>query len=661
MKIGCLIVSVLGLFVLLDPGGLTGAQEQVLPRPGLNVHITNVTIPESRRPEVTVRITDERGTPLDRQGVLTEGVVTLRFIIARINPGDRQYTAYTVRRQTGAVLGTVEQASADTGGAFTEVGPGEYLYRFGTALPENYDRTVTHTVGVYADRNLRHVDGNDYVAAATFDFVPDGRAVTVVRDIVTDESCNRCHGQLTAHGVRRSVAVCVLCHTPQTPDPDTGNTTDFNVMIHKIHRGADLPSVQAGTPYQIIGFQQTVADYSTVRLPQDIRNCATCHTGSQATTYLTRLSRAACGSCHDNVNFATGQNHASIPQTNDNLCQACHQPTSDTEFDISVAGSHVIPTKSRQLPGVNYQIVRVENTNPGQNLSVIFNVKDAAGNIIQPGQMSTLNAVFGGPTRDYANWYSESARMAMPTADGNFSFTFARPIPPDATGTYTVGLEGRRNVNIQGPNRQMLTVQDAGPNATLSFAVTGQLVSRRAVVDVNKCNACHDTLRLHGNNRVDNTQYCALCHNPNQTDVARRPQDQLPAQTVDFKLMIHRIHSGEELQNEYTVYGFGNVAHNYNEVRYPTDTRNCTMCHTEGTQLIGSTAGRLPTVNPRSFVDPTPPVSAACIGCHDSIETLAHVAVNSSMRGESCSVCHGEGRDFAVSRVHFRRPDAANE
>jgi OmcA/MtrC family decaheme c-type cytochrome len=607
---------------------------------------------------VTFQITDERGTPLDRQGVLTEGVVTLRFIIARINPGDRQYTAYTVRRQTGAVLGTVEQASADTGGTFTDVGPGEYLYRFGTALPENYNRTVTHTVGVYADRNLTHVDGNDYVAAATFDFVPDGRAVTVVRDIVTDESCNRCHGQLTAHGVRRSVAVCVLCHTPQTADPDTGNTTDFNVMIHKIHRGAELPSVQAGRPYQIIGFQQTVADYSTVRLPQDIRNCTTCHTGSQGNNWMNRPSRAACASCHDDVNFATGENHLSIVQANDNSCRFCHRANDALEFDISVAGAHVIPIKSQQLPGVNYQIVRVENTNPGQTLSVIFNIKDDAGNVIQPGQMSTLNAVFGGPTRDYANWYSESARMAMPTGDGNFSFTFARPIPPDATGSYTVALEGRRNFTLNPGTDREIAVQDAGPNATLSFAMTGQLTPRRAVVDVNKCNACHDTLRLHGNNRVDNTQYCALCHNPNQTDVARRPQDQLPAQTVDFKLMIHRIHRGEELQNEYTVYGFGNVAHNYNEVRYPTNTRNCTMCHTEGTQLIGSTVGRLPTVNPRSAFDPTPPISVACIGCHDGEDTLLHVSLNTASFGESCAVCHGEGRDFAVSRVHFKRPDA---
>jgi OmcA/MtrC family decaheme c-type cytochrome len=188
------------------------------------------------------------------------------------------------------------------------------------------------------------------------------------------------------------------------------------------------------------------------------------------------------------------------------------------------------------------------------------------------------------------------------------------------------------------------------------------MVARRAVVDLNNCNACHDRLSLHESNRNNNVQYCALCHNPNQTDVAQRPQDQLPPESVDFKLMIHRIHTGKGLQNEYTVFGAENVANNYNEVRYPAHRQNCTKCHLTGTQLIpASTVGRLPTVTPRSFVNPTPPISTACIGCHDSTATLAHIAANLSRFGEACAVCHGEGRDFAVSRMHFRRPDARGE
>ncbi|MCS6803893.1 MAG: OmcA/MtrC family decaheme c-type cytochrome [Acidobacteriota bacterium] len=658
IKLAFLIAGFIALVAGFDPGGLI-AQQQVLPRPGLKLEILGVTIPESRKPEVTFKITDERGMPLDKDGVTTEGVVTLRFLIARIRRGERQYTSYIVRQQTGAALGTVDQAAADSGGTYAQVGPGTYTYTFGTTLPANYDRTVTHTVGVYANRDMTHVDGNDYVAAATFDFVPNGTPVTVKRDVVNDAACNKCHDQLTAHGVRRSVALCVLCHTPQTPDPDTGNTTDFNVMIHKIHRGADLPSVRAGRPYQLIGNRGVVHDYSKVRFPQDIRNCDSCHTGSQGMNALTRPSRIACGSCHDNVNFATGQGHGpGIPQTNDLACGFCHQPTSTTEFDLSVAGAHVIPNQSRQLPGIKYTIVRVENTAAGQRPRVIFNITDNAGRPIQPSQMSRLALVLGGPTSDYSRWWTEDARMATPTGDGNYAYTFNTAIPADATGTYTVTLEGRRNVQIIGPNFQPTTIQDTGPNVTKSFAVTGPLVERRVVVDLAKCNACHDMLRVHGDNRFNNVQYCAVCHNPNQTDVARRPQAELPAESVDFKYMIHRIHAGKELSSDFTVYGFGGTAYNYNNVGFPGRLTNCTMCHVAGTHLIGSTAGRLPTVTPRSLINPTPPISAACVGCHDSQATLAHVSLNTSLFGESCAVCHGEGREFAVSKSHFRRPDA---
>ena len=100
--------------------------------------------------------------------------------------------------------------------------------------------------------------------------MPNGGEVRTIRDIVSVSSCNSCHDPLALHGgSRRDVKVCITCHTtkiinPDTGeeddqiDPDSGNNIAFKIMVHKIHRGEMLPSVEAGDPYFIVGFNDTV-------------------------------------------------------------------------------------------------------------------------------------------------------------------------------------------------------------------------------------------------------------------------------------------------------------------------------------------------------------------------------------------------------------------
>src|SRR3972149_9423700 len=353
----CFLLSIIlsGLsLTLIGCGNGGGGGGGVVPPPvtsenKLNLEILDASI--SSNPVVTFRLTDDRGMPIDR--VAAGG--TLRFIIARIDKGEDQYTDYI----TNPAGQASSEGTATNVGTFTDLGNGVSTYVFKTALPEDFDRNVTHTVGIWASRTI---GSETFVANATFDFVPSGGQVTTVRDVVRTEACNNCHDPLEAHGgVRRDVRLCVLCHTPQTVDPDTGNTVDLKVMVHKIHRGAELPSVEAGTPYRIIGFQGTVFDFSTVVFPQNIRNCTKCHTGgTQSDNFKTEPSRAACGSCHDDVNFVSGEKHGGGIQLDDNNCSNCHLPSTGEEFDISVVGTHTIPLKSVQVPGVNFEIVKVE-------------------------------------------------------------------------------------------------------------------------------------------------------------------------------------------------------------------------------------------------------------------------------------------------------------
>lgn len=638
-------------------------------RPGLTIEIFDATIPSDRKPIVTFRITDDAGVGLDRIGLFTAGPVTLRFVIARIDPGNRHYTAYTTRMRTGA-FGTVLQAWHESDGTFADLGGGKYTYQFKTVLPENFDKTVTHTVAIGGRRDLSEFNGGVHFATAVFDFVPAGGLVTTVRDIVRTEACNQCHDPLAAHsgGFWREVRACVLCHQPQSTDHETGNPIDAPIMFHKIHMGADLPSVQAGTPYVIED-----EDFSEVEFPQDIRNCTKCHTGTtQTENYITSLSRAACGSCHDDIDFTKGAGqpggHLGGVQTDDTRCSRCHIPDSGAEFDLSVTGSHTIPEKSRQLPGVNFQIVNVTNTAPGQKPTVTFNIKDNAGNPIAPAAMNRLRLTLAGPTTDYAQFWQEDARGASgPDASGNFSYTFTKGIPSDAGGTFAVGIEGFRNITLRpgpaDPGDPANMVRDVGFNMVKYIAVTDPTpVPRRKAVELANCNVCHDRLHGRGASEVhggvrNNTEYCVMCHNANHTDEEDRPAAAMPPETVHFKVLVHKIHRGHEQESQYTVYS-GRGAFQTNEVHFPGDLRNCTKCHVPGANQLPLPAGVLPTRMPRGqfrgLPDPTPPITAACTACHDGLSTAAHAATMTAPVGEACATCHAEGKDFAVSRVHAR-------
>lgn len=339
-------------------------------RPGLVIKITAAQVAQDGTISVAFTLTDPKGVPLDRTGVATPGAISLNFIAAYIPKGQQQYVDYITRSATGAVSGTVTQAAAESNGVFTAAGDG-YRYDFSTRAPSGFDQAATHTIGIYASRDLTEFDLGTNYASATSNFVPNGSAAPVARDVIRTQSCNRCHDQLSAHGgSRRGIEMCVLCHTPQTTDPDSGNTVDLPVMVHKIHMGSELPSVQAGKPYQIIGFQGGVNDWSTVVLPSDPRRCEVCHEqnsgAAQANAYLTRPARVACGSCHDDVNFATGANHAGGPQISDNQCALCHIPQGELDFDASIKGAHMVPADSSSLTGLVFEIQKIENGLAGQ-------------------------------------------------------------------------------------------------------------------------------------------------------------------------------------------------------------------------------------------------------------------------------------------------------
>jgi OmcA/MtrC family decaheme c-type cytochrome len=345
--------------------------------------------------------------------------------------------------------------------------------------------------------------------------------------------------------------------------------------------------------------------------------------------------------------------HADLPQVSDNQCSTCHIPQGELDFDVSIFGAHTIPRFSKSLPGTVFELIRVDNGAKGQKPTVTFGIKDKSGKPISPKEMTRLALVLSGPSTDYAAYVSEDA-LQSDGKDGVYFWTFTNALPATASGTYSIGIEGYRNVKLLEGTKKEVTVRDAGVNKVIHFAVDGSRPApRRTVVALAKCNSCHSSLSLHGDNR-NQIEQCVLCHNPNETDRTRRPAAENPAQSVDFRSMIHRIHTGEAAGTEYVIYGFGGSKNDFGEVRFPGDRRNCQACHVGASEQVPLNENLLSVVNPRGYLNPTGPTAAACLGCHTTKAVASHALANTTTLGESCAACHSANSEFGVSRVHAR-------
>jgi OmcA/MtrC family decaheme c-type cytochrome len=347
--------------------------------------------------------------------------------------------------------------------------------------------------------------------------------------------------------------------------------------------------------------------------------------------------------------------------SDDATCASCHIPDSGNEFDASIKGAHTIPEKSKQLAGLNVAIVSQSNFTAGSKPTVVLKLTNNAGAAVDGSKITSFAPMIAGPTSSYTKYYRESgaARAVFDAATGNTTYTFTNAIPADAHGTWVISGDFYRNATLKRTDGEAdITLREAAYNPIKYVHLTGGTPEpRRTVATDATCNSCHDRLALHGGQRL-RIEECVICHNPKETDAARRPANAKPDQAISMQLMIHRIHTGEELTRDYSVYGFGGTAIGFNEVLYPGDRRNCTHCHLNGTQQLPSEGDSV--VSPRDFFSPQGPGTAACLGCHDNRDAAAHAFLNTTMfpgttdPAEACGACHGPGKDHSVDESHAR-------
>ncbi len=376
--------------------------------------------------------------------------------------------------------------------AATDNGDGTYTYDFPTPIPATYlaplndspafdeddgERTGqalvdgTYTMGMYF--YWRYNAGDDShreVGTTTVDFLI-GTTVAAIesRAVVAEENCNACHSDMQFHGgTRKGIVLCLMCHTAGSEDRiasvaggTPGVTVEFSVMVHKIHNGTHLPSVNGvladslgdkdytvtPKPYQIIGFGNSIHDYSDVEfpawpnfasaMPKDmghsdlgaftgqeneiltgITSCNICHgdpdgagpieAPEQGENAYTVLRRNTCGSCHDDWVHDqpyTSNQQSMPPQIGDVTCTQCH-PRDGIPLAVEDAHLHPLLTPSFAT-GINLDILSVAEAglndsdgtlDEGEKVAVTFTLSDDMGLSVDPATLSGRSIMFTGPT-----------------------------------------------------------------------------------------------------------------------------------------------------------------------------------------------------------------------------------------------------------------------
>ena len=475
-----------------------------------------------------------------------------------------------------------------------------------------------------------------------------------------------------------------------------------------------------------------------VFFPQDYRNCDACHAGAaQEGEVVTAIARRTCQGCHPDVYYGADPfdatnpatkftdpvhlAHPGGPQADDTQCVTCHVAPGAL---VPHAEAHQAPFKSPHYDALSVKIVGVSAMVPGSAPTITFSAADLNGPLTPsltapvpasdagrsgraspvPRALPTVSLTLVGPTTEYSvrsPYVTESTTatapaVADPLVPGQYSYTFTKLLPANASGSWAVLVAARRSIAT--------TVYDGSGKFTWPY--TGETISettdndvryvdlssgawpggnatpRRLVVDIAKCNVCHLRLQMHGSR--NQVQVCVTCHTPDFTDWSRRPKgpdgnvnlaatyDGIEERSVHLKVMQHRIHTGYRtgsaslgLAKPFAIYLNGPFF--FDDVTMPNMIRNCALCHVGNAfeiENIDATraytiANESPNLQHHATADHVPnetstaPITAACMGCHDTQAALTHSKQSTTLDNvEQCLPCHGRTGISPVAEVH---------
>ncbi|MDA8082337.1 MAG: OmcA/MtrC family decaheme c-type cytochrome [Nitrospiraceae bacterium] len=305
------------------------------------------------------------------------------------------------------------------------------------------------------------------------------------------------------------------------------------------------------------------------------------------------------------------------------LIYGCGSSTKEGTTQIVTPGPEPIPAPDGNLQAA---ITGVTVNSPAV---VTFTLRDQDGNPLDPNALIADTANSGrvrfyiaqiGADGTYRNYIKNGSDN--PTNDSGGTFTTVSP----GVYTYTFGTDITKNP-IYNPSLTHTVVAQIQRNRTspvgttfqqavnpyFNFRPDGQPVTvTREIVAVSNCNECHGKLGAHGGGRRD-TAFCIICHNAELVDSTT-------GNSIDFKVLIHKIHMGKRLPSNKAGGDFTIGTSDFGDVTYPfmsgDDTITgtpvqCTKCHRQGRDAAGKNYGK--------DIDKYKVASKAnCMTCHDT-------------------------------------------
>ena len=622
----------------------------------------------------------------------------LRFYVAELilnddgtDTGGQSWNRLIYERGTPAVDdrlgGTLTLIDAETG---------EYTYIFENTLPvsDNVFRVTARARWRETVGDTRYVFANP--VNANYDFLqadPGTELASSGADMVSTEACESCHGARIGNvghgGGYTKVKTCNNCHNINymTTERDNGGEGDLAFMIHRIHTGGVFDRLGGGE------------DFSRMTYPQETYTCSKCHTedAPDANLHAEIVTRANCGSCHDNIDFTetnpeSPSYHPAGPYENDLSCDDCHGPgkfanvtdkhdpnlNPDIRPAKNVSEYEVTITMTPPDNGTHYvagETPLVTVTLVGDNPVNYTADQDAKGTA--DGNLSTANLYVYGPRANPVPVLTTDSTTDGGNDQGRSLFLVGNAPPVDdlqvATDADGYKYQLMDNIGDLQPGTYMVRFEgedygdfdDVDYHTASSGLITFQVgtAEEEPKVSGDACMNCHGDTAMHvegpySHHQLFDTDGCLGCH-----DVSGNYANYLGNR-------VHAVHSASITGDLKTDSDTG-LRKNWSEVHFPRPANNCRTCHTNSEAAVPV------------WRDPN---EVACGGCHganpeavpadytpafDPADIVEEVAAATHMREmggtfdvdstnpddpdyvvRQCIICHGEGRIADLFKTH---------